>query len=135
MQAGKHTSIALKPQGIDGGGHGPAKSNWKHNRRCQATTWHSPAQEELIKRAQKGAVTWMQTVGLSATFSVCCLLSRTQPLLTSDQALLSRDACVTELLLVGAGGRGGMWMSCDEKQLRSRELQLWGGWLCPGCQQ
>lgn len=42
---------------------------------------------------------------------VCRLLSRTQPLLTSDQALLSRDDCVTEPLPTGAvgGSRDELW--------------------------
>lgn len=35
---------------------------------------------------------------------VCGLLSRTQTLLSSDQALLSTEACMTKPLLTGAVG-------------------------------
>lgn len=69
---------------------------WKYDRKC-------PAQKELIKCAQKRPVTWMQTAGLLATLCTICFPGHSLVLL-SNQALLSRDACVTKLLLTGAVG-------------------------------
>lgn len=54
---------------------------WKYDRKC-------PAQKELIKHAQKGAVTWMQTAGLLATLWAICSPGHSL-VLASSQALLS----------------------------------------------
>lgn len=69
---------------------------WKYDRKCLA-------QKELIKHAQKRAVTWMQTAGLLATLCAICSPGHSL-VLASNQALLSRDTCVTKPLPTGAVG-------------------------------
>lgn len=69
---------------------------WKRDRKCLA-------HKELIKHTQKRAVTWMQTAGLLATLCAICSPGHSR-VLASNQALLSRGACVTKPLPTGAVG-------------------------------
>lgn len=62
-----------------------------------------PWKYDRKRLAQKRAVTWMQTAGLLATLCAICSPGHSL-VLASNQALLSRDTCVTKPLPTGAVG-------------------------------